>query len=338
VPEFGHLARASSLCGACKEACPVDIDLPKLLLRIRAAGADPGSAKLIPGQSEQGQPDIKKSGKVRSHVPGAMRLGLRGFTWIATSPTLFALAQRLAGFFSRIISPRSDWLRLPAFTGWGYSKDFPRPATRPFHERFAALVAEPAANEPRFLRAQPIERPVAAVENKPISIDGLVERFSEELVALGGAATCCTMDELAGRLLQEMNDLEITALQAWDEAYLPAGLIQPLRTGGIQVQVTPDPALRAGLTGALAGIAETGTLVLPGGGGRPQTASLLPEVHFAVLHQADLVQTLVEALHLPALREYPTVVLTSGPSRTADIEMTLTIGVHGPRELRVFIV
>ena len=34
--EFGHLARASSLCGACKEACPVDIDLPKLLLRIRA--------------------------------------------------------------------------------------------------------------------------------------------------------------------------------------------------------------------------------------------------------------------------------------------------------------
>jgi len=36
--EFGHLARASSLCGACKEACPVDIDLPKLLLRVRAGG------------------------------------------------------------------------------------------------------------------------------------------------------------------------------------------------------------------------------------------------------------------------------------------------------------
>ena len=34
--EYGHLARASSLCGACREACPVDIDLPKLLLRIRA--------------------------------------------------------------------------------------------------------------------------------------------------------------------------------------------------------------------------------------------------------------------------------------------------------------
>ncbi len=39
VAEFGHLARASSLCGACREVCPVDIDLPKLLLRVRAAGA-----------------------------------------------------------------------------------------------------------------------------------------------------------------------------------------------------------------------------------------------------------------------------------------------------------
>ena len=38
--EFGNLARASSLCGACKEACPVDIDLPKLLLRIRAGDKD----------------------------------------------------------------------------------------------------------------------------------------------------------------------------------------------------------------------------------------------------------------------------------------------------------
>ena len=155
---------------------------------------------------------------------------------------------------------------------------------------------------------------------------------------MGGAARRCSVDELAGRLLEELNDLGITALQAWDEAYFPAGLIPALRLGGIQVQSTPDPALRAGLTGALAGIAETGTLVLPGGDGRPQTASLLPEIHFAVLRQADLVQTLVEALRLPGLRDFPTIVLVSGPSRTADIEMTLTIGVHGPGELRVFII
>ena len=99
-----------------------------------------------------------------------------------------------------------------------------------------------------------------------------------------------------------------------------------------------SPALRAGLTGALVGIAETGTLVLPGGAGRPLTASLLPEIHFAVLRQEFIVGTLAEALRLPAIRKSSAVVLTTGPSRTADIEMTLTIGVHGPREVRVFII
>ena len=176
------------------------------------------------------------------------------------------------------------------------------------------------------------------METKSLSDVALAERFCLELTALGGAASPCSSDELAGRLLEELKTLGITALQAWDEAYFPAGLIPALRLGGIQVQITPDPSLRAGLTGALAGIAETGTLVLPGGTGRPQTASLLPEIHFAVLRQADLVQTLVEALRLPGLRDFPTIVLVSGPSRTADIEMTLTIGVHGPREVRVFII
>ena len=144
VPEFGHLARASTLCGACKEACPVDIDLPKLLLRVRAAGADLQSYQKASDPSTGDRPGAQHPVKLRSHVPLGMRLGLRGYTWFAASPRLFSLAQRLAGFFSRIISPRSDWLRLPAFTGWGYSKDFPRPASRPFHARFADLAAAPA--------------------------------------------------------------------------------------------------------------------------------------------------------------------------------------------------
>ncbi len=165
-----------------------------------------------------------------------------------------------------------------------------------------------------------------------------MQRFSEELAALGGVVTLCTADDLARRLLRDLDNLDIFTLQAWDEEYFPAGLFPALRASGIQLQKTPDPALRAGLTGALAGIVETGTLVLPGGTGRPQTASLLPEVHFAVLRQADLVDTLVDALRLSAIRQATTIVLASGPSRTADIEMTLTIGVHGPREVRVFII
>jgi L-lactate dehydrogenase complex protein LldF len=335
VAEFGHLARASSLCGACKEACPVDIDLPKLLLRVRADGADLRAYKK---SSDSSAPGAQPAIKIGSHVPGGMRLGLRAFGWLASSPALFALAQRLAGFFSRVISPSSGFLRLPAFTGWGYSKDIARPALKPFRDRFGSLAVTPAAVASPLPQSRPSERPPTSAPVAPLSSSERIQRFSEELAALGGTVTYCTVDDLAKRLLRELNSLEISTLQTWDEDYFPAGLFPALRASGIQLQKTPDPALRAGLTGAMAGITETGTLVLPGGVGRPQTASLLPEIHFAVLRQTDLVDTLVDALRLPAIRQATTIVLASGPSRTADIEMTLTIGVHGPREVRVFIV
>ncbi len=97
VPEFGALARASSLCGACQEACPVDIPLPKLLLRVRAAGADPNSGLApLPAKPTQNSP-----------VPRLLRIGLRLFTWAASSPRRFRAAQRLAGWTSRLLSPRS---------------------------------------------------------------------------------------------------------------------------------------------------------------------------------------------------------------------------------------
>jgi L-lactate dehydrogenase complex protein LldG len=68
------------------------------------------------------------------------------------------------------------------------------------------------------------------------------------------------------------------------------------------------------------------------------TASLLPEVHIAILRVADILPSVESALSLPQVAESPGVVLVSGPSRTADIEMTLTIGVHGPGELHVFVI
>jgi L-lactate dehydrogenase complex protein LldF len=338
VADFGHLARASSLCGACKEACPVDIDLPKLLLRVRADGADLKAYKKTTGYADRYPPATAPGAKTNSHVPAGMRLGLRIFTWFASSPGRFALAQHLAGFFSRVVSPSSDFVRLPAFTGWGYSKDIARPAMKPFRDRFASLATSPIVSVTQVPEARPSARPPAKAPAAPLSIDERVKRFSDELKALGGVTTICTVDNLARQLLKDLNSLEISVIQTWDEDYFPAGLFPALRSNGIQLQKTPDPALRAGLTGALAGIAETGTLVLPGGAGRPQTASLLPEVHFAVLRQADLVDNLVGALHMPAIRQATTIVLASGPSRTADIEMTLTIGVHGPREVRVYII
>jgi L-lactate dehydrogenase complex protein LldG len=109
-----------------------------------------------------------------------------------------------------------------------------------------------------------------------------------------------------------------------------------LQRKGVKIQHEAHPDIRVGLTGSIAGIAETGSLVIPSGVGRPQTASLLPEIHLAILHEKDIYANLAMILRLNEIFEKSAVTLVSGPSRTADIEMTLTIGVHGPGELHVF--
>ena len=111
-----------------------------------------------------------------------------------------------------------------------------------------------------------------------------------------------------------------------------------LTEAGLSLERRPDPTLKAGLTGALSAIADTGTLVIPSGQGRPLGASLLAEFHIAIIRASQIVPSLEEALRNNEVRNASALALVTGPSRTADIEMTLTIGVHGPKELHVFIV
>jgi L-lactate dehydrogenase complex protein LldF len=330
VGEFGALARASSLCGACKDACPVDIDLPKMLLRIRYDGADLTGNGRREGSLPVATPSFPETGR-RSHVPSGMRLGLRLFSWMARSPRRFAAAQRLASVFGRL----TPWVRLPAFTGWGYRKDFPLPSGKPFRDRFAKAVGSPisVSKAAAVTAVAPSDKP--SDPGPPLSA---IERFIAELDLLGGQAVRCTEAGLAGDVIEALRSRGIDAVQAWDAAQLPAGLPDALQAAGIRIQKGPDPNLRGGLTGALAGIAETGTLVLPGGPETPLTASLLPETHLAVLRSANILPRLPDALRLAELSQAGAAVLISGPSRTADIEMTLTIGVHGPREVLVFII
>jgi len=323
--EFGQLARASSLCGACKEACPVDIDLPKLLLRVRAGDRD---LKITP------QP---------TGVPRALSSGLRLFNWAASSPWRFSAAQHMAAFFSRLIAPASGWLRLPALTGWGYSRDLPRPASRTFHQRWATGQVE---HKPAFEASQTsdIMEDVVVRETKERAMTqtALLDRFESELTELDGRVTRCHSADLPAAVLALLKARQIESLLAWDESYLPSGILENLQEVGIRVVHQPDPGVKAGLTGALAGIAETGTLVLPSGEGRMLSASLLPEVHIAVLRASDLRASLKQVFkeandgQLQQVRKASSLVLISGPSRTGDIEMTLTIGVHGPGEVHVF--
>jgi len=96
------------------------------------------------------------------------------------------------------------------------------------------------------------------------------------------------------------------------------------------------------LSHGFAGIAETGTLVLPSGPERPNTLNLLAETEIVVLRASRIVGAYEEAwdrLRAESGGRMPrTVMLVTGPSRSADIEQALELGAHGPRRLHVVLV
>lgn len=107
--------------------------------------------------------------------------------------------------------------------------------------------------------------------------------------------------------------------------------------GGSRAQLL---AADVGLTTAQLAIAETGTLVLVGTSERHRLASLLPAAHVALVRLDDLVPGLDDALARLAADgddPAPCVTFITGPSRTADIELQLVVGVHGPRSLDVLL-
>lgn len=186
----------------------------------------------------------------------------------------------------------------------------------------------------------------------------LAVQFAEELTKLEGKAYLVSDAEEAletlGRLLEERGAQQ---LLAWDldQIGLPgldallaergASLLNPSVRGATrkaQLQtLEPAPVCLSGVAYA---IAESGTLVLRHGPGRPRLASLLAPAHVAVVRADQLVRGLGDALaRLRAesgaelFTETSNLTFITGPSRTADIEMTLSLGIHGPPELHVII-
>ena len=97
-----------------------------------------------------------------------------------------------------------------------------------------------------------------------------------------------------------------------------------------------------GISLAWRGVAENGSLVLLSGPENPTSLNFLPDHHLVVLRSDDLVPYLEHvwsALREQGEKGWPrTVNVITGPSRTADIELTIQLGAHGPRSLHVLLV
>ncbi len=111
---------------------------------------------------------------------------------------------------------------------------------------------------------------------------------------------------------------------------------------GIAMEVRPARASDlVGVTEVFCAIAETGTLVTLSGAHTPPVSSLLPETHIAVLRTAQIVPAMEEVWQRirDTAGELPRAVnFISGPSRTSDIEQTLTLGAHGPYRVHIILV
>jgi L-lactate dehydrogenase complex protein LldG len=96
----------------------------------------------------------------------------------------------------------------------------------------------------------------------------------------------------------------------------------------------------AGITSIYGAIAETGALILWSSEQEPRQMSLVPPIHIAVLQADKIYNTFLEVMQKEnwAAGMPTNAFLISGPSKTADIELTLAFGVHGPRELIVLVV
>lgn len=153
--------------------------------------------------------------------------------------------------------------------------------------------------------------------------------FKENLEAVSGQ--CIITTDVTDVLRQIIADLGAQRIAVSDAPGLAEFGVVPSAVEIFDFEV--------GVTTAQAGIAETGTLVLDSSCERHRLVSVVPPVHIAILAASKIRATLGETLAMlnSGNEVSPAITFITGPSRTADIELTLTIGVHGPQQLYVII-
>lgn len=164
-------------------------------------------------------------------------------------------------------------------------------------------------------------------------------QFAEQFSRLQGKFVFCLNEqELAAQLTH------VVTHNQWDKIYCrETALKQQLSANGFQQFQHGDVAsCDAAITTCEWLVARTGTIVMSTGQESGRTISVYAPIHICIAYTSQLVYDIRDGLqaarekygnNLPSL-----ITFASGPSRTADIEKTLVVGVHGPKEVYVFLV
>jgi len=195
-------------------------------------------------------------------------------------------------------------------------------------------------------------------------VEALVARFSTELNAVSGnvyrleSDKLQFVDELATGIADICHSTGVTKVALSGSSWLAEiELSDQLKARGLSVLMTTETGSSgheglvaqladcgAGVTAVDYAIAETGTIVLSSDERSALLVSLLPTIHIAVLRPSQISAGLAEVIsklnveRVGQNKSCRSVSFITGPSRTSDVELTLSIGVHGPKELHVIIV
>lgn len=168
-----------------------------------------------------------------------------------------------------------------------------------------------------------------------------VGRFLEEIKKLSGVGQKLSSADIDSALKTLVEEQNIQKATVWETPHLKQlGISEILNSLDVEL-ISPNANKHEmaqcdlGITEADYLLPETGTLVLKSSYEKPRAVSLLPRIHLAIVRpemlRADMHQVFAEA------KDNKYLVFITGPSRTADIELTTTLGVHGPKNLYVWV-
>ena len=194
-------------------------------------------------------------------------------------------------------------------------------AVRP--KRIAAIDIQPSENEKIY---------------KPILPDA-ISCFKSELEAINGQCILCEdeSDQFL-KIIDFLKSKDLPTIFCRD-----SNIIKQLSKAGIST--TNNPAdfenMQAGITTCEFLVARTGSVIVSSAGESGRQMNVFPPVHIVIAKASQLVDFLTDALVAMQNKygkELPSTLSTiTGPSRTADIEKTLVLGAHGPKEFIVFL-
>jgi L-lactate dehydrogenase complex protein LldG len=190
-------------------------------------------------------------------------------------------------------------------------------------------------------------RSVAMMDSLVQTNDDPAHRFMQQVTGVGASCEIVRDEHDAGQSVARV----LSTVGAKRVASSGASLVRRVLADAADIHADEAESLSrdelfacdAGVTTAQLGIAETGTLVLEAAREKHRLLSLVPPVHIALLAARDICDSLADVIarlgdtfNAPGAASHAVTFIT-GPSRTSDIELTLTIGVHGPRTLHVII-